>query len=159
MPRLIRAFAGCTLILMVLSCRGSFNTIYLLFVIEAKMDDTGAYKVEISNESGAASGAFKMKVVSKLHLLLYLVTELLCYLFASNFCTVPMVDTCAAIKCCGSDTWQLHTQKKFLMKINKFTVLRMNVWLISTSFLKTLKKKKERLLIHLSATKKRLLML
>ena len=30
------------------------------------MDDTGAYKVEISNESGAASGAFKMKVVSKL---------------------------------------------------------------------------------------------
>ena len=29
------------------------------------MDDTGAYKVEISNESGAASGAFKMKVVSK----------------------------------------------------------------------------------------------
>ena len=59
-----------------ISLRNLYNSLYsikekkmltvCLFVsTEAVLDDTGAYKVEISNESGAASGAFKMKVVSK----------------------------------------------------------------------------------------------
>ena len=44
-----------------------------MFLTEAVMDDTGAYKIEVSNESGSASGAFKMKVVSKL------IISLLCH--------------------------------------------------------------------------------
>lgn len=34
----------------------------MAFITEAEMDDTGAYKIEVTNESGAASCGFRMDV-------------------------------------------------------------------------------------------------
>ena len=56
------------------------------------MDDTGAYKIEVSNESGSASGAFKMKVVSKCCFILYNpchVIFILLFSLPEQFCTAP----------------------------------------------------------------------
>ncbi len=36
-----------------------------IFVTDSELDDSGAFKVEISNDSGTATAAFNLKVVSK----------------------------------------------------------------------------------------------
>ena len=58
------------------------------------MDDTGAYKIEVSNESGSASGAFKMKVVSKCCSILYscLVIIILLFSLPEQRCTAPDIN-------------------------------------------------------------------
>ena len=59
------------------------------------MDDTGAYKIEVSNESGSASGAFKMKVVSKCCFILYNPCHVIIVLLFSlpeQRCTAPDIN-------------------------------------------------------------------